>query len=142
SREHGVIERQRPPLSHAVLIERNHQQTYAIVEFFGIIQLYCNLGKTPNPIRPCAILGILDWLNQSEQFIELDPPGLIAPDEFAPYSDIGKIGDVLRVRLLAEIRRADGKGEVQTWLETAPAWRTETIAILGTVSYLVRSWLR
>jgi HNH endonuclease len=59
---HSSLEKLRPPLSHCIFVKGNSQtrKSYAIVQFYGLVQLYVllNDGRFTNP--DFAILGVID----------------------------------------------------------------------------------
>lgn len=69
----------REPLSHVVYVERRNTELIGIVQFFGVIQLVCFLGRSDDSASDAAVLGILDPITNKETFTNLDPLGLPYP---------------------------------------------------------------
>lgn len=55
-------------LNHIIYVERNQSKICGIVQFFGIFQVYCNLGKNISKAEEAAILGELDPVTGKERF--------------------------------------------------------------------------
>jgi hypothetical protein len=73
------LDAMREPLSHVIYVERDETRIYGVVQFFGVIQLFCGLGM-PNGSAPrAARVGILDPLTGVEKFFDVDPLGLSMP---------------------------------------------------------------
>ena len=60
----------RQPLSHVIYVERHNEGAYGVVQFFGVIQLFCKLGKPDESLPNAAILGLLDPVTGVESFDE------------------------------------------------------------------------
>lgn len=96
--EYRELERHRPALSHVVFVERGRDRIYGIVQFFGVIQLFCNLMKGPSIVgEPAAVIGTLDPVVGSEAFLELEPLGLAEPPFWLNVADLpGLVGGWMR----------------------------------------------
>lgn len=69
----------REPLSHVIYVERDETRIYGVVQFFGVLQLYCGLGR-PNGAAPCAArVGVLDPLTGIEEISDVEPLRLPMP---------------------------------------------------------------
>lgn len=76
---HESLDAMREPLSHIIYVERDETRVYGVVQFFGVLQLYCGLGR-PNGSAPCAArVGILDPLTGVEKFSGVEPLRLPMP---------------------------------------------------------------
>lgn len=75
------LDKLRPALSHTVYTERTDGKLIAVVQFFGVIQLVCLLGRTNKTISDAAVIGFLDPIDDKESFAELDPIGIQFPPE-------------------------------------------------------------
>lgn len=73
------IDNRRPALSHVVYVERGSERVYGLVQFFGVVQLFCRLGKTAQPSSPSALLATLDPVAGAEEVAELGPLSLPEP---------------------------------------------------------------
>lgn len=69
----------RPALSHTVYAERRDGKMIGVVQFFGVIQLVCLLGRTDPTIPDAAKVGFLDPIDHKESFAEVDPIGIQYP---------------------------------------------------------------
>ena len=70
----------RPALSHVIYVERSRSMIYGVVQFFGVIQLFCRIGRALPYSSDMAILGVLDPLENLEIFdYELNPLYLSIP---------------------------------------------------------------
>lgn len=45
--EYIDLDKLRMPLTHVIYVERVQQRLTGVVQFFGVVQVYCNLGKAP-----------------------------------------------------------------------------------------------
>ena len=77
-----TIERTRPPLAHTVYVEHVGTQLRGLVQFFGVIQLHCNLASQTEAQGQEAILGWVDPVSLDERFETIPPIGLIPPARF------------------------------------------------------------
>lgn len=68
-----LIDGLRQPLSHLIYIERSQGQVHGVVQFFGVIQLYCRLGIAQKTASEIAFLGVLDPVTGEESFSEKTP---------------------------------------------------------------------
>lgn len=69
----------REPLSHVIYVERGEAHIYGVVQFFGVVQLFCELGIPQDSATRAARIGILDPITGVERFPEVDLLGLPAP---------------------------------------------------------------
>lgn len=69
----------REPLSHVIYVERDAGRIYGVVQFFGVLQLFCGLGAPKGSATQAARVGILDPLTGIEKFSDADPLGLPTP---------------------------------------------------------------
>lgn len=101
------LEALRNPLSHLVYVESRASGLYAVVQFFGVVQLYCKLG-TPLQSIDAALVGTLDPLLGAESLVETKPLGLPEPPFSMPEADAvqGIQGWMLRFREEAIARGA------------------------------------
>jgi hypothetical protein len=84
------LEALRQPLSHVIYVERNNHGVYGVVQFFGVIQLFCKLGKPNESSSNAAILGVLDPMTGGESFDETAPLlNLLAPN-VCPIEELPK----------------------------------------------------
>ena len=66
------------PLSHLVYVERDESRLYGVVRFFGVLQVFCGLGRVDRKSEPgAALMGILDPITGKEKFS--DAPSLSLP---------------------------------------------------------------
>jgi HNH endonuclease len=65
---YGSLDSLRPPLSHVIYVERRSGRTCGVVQFFGVIQLFVDMGIAPRLAADAAILGVLDPLSGVERF--------------------------------------------------------------------------
>lgn len=75
------LDKLRPALSHTVYTERTDGKMIGVVQFFGVVQLVCLLGRTDQTISDAAVIGFLDPIEDKESFAELDPIGIQFPPE-------------------------------------------------------------
>jgi hypothetical protein len=79
----------RPPLGHLVYVAHGAAEghSYSVVQFFGGIQLYCDLG-TAMELQNFLIVGTHDPITHREDFRVVDrvnyplPPQFLTPDEW------------------------------------------------------------
>ena len=66
------LEKLIPPLSHSIYVEGNNQEhrLYALVQYFGLFQLYVQLNENFQGMD-FAYLGTLDWINKKESFLRI-----------------------------------------------------------------------
>jgi hypothetical protein len=69
----------REPLSHVIYVERDETRFYSVVQFFGVLQLYCGLGQPDGSAPAVARAGILDPITGNESFSDLESPRLKLP---------------------------------------------------------------
>jgi hypothetical protein len=73
------LDSMREPLSHVIYVERDETLIYGVAQFFGVLQLFCGLGK-PNGSAPrAARIGILDPITGVEKFPDVTPLDLPMP---------------------------------------------------------------
>jgi len=73
------IDEHREALSHVIYVERGEHFISGLVQFFGVIQLFCHIGKSKKDSKPIAMLASLDPLTGKEQFKTLTPIKLKTP---------------------------------------------------------------
>jgi hypothetical protein len=73
------LDAMREPLSHVIYVERDKTRIYGVVQFFGVLQLYCGLGRPDSSAPRATRVGILDPLTGAERFSDVDPLGLPMP---------------------------------------------------------------
>jgi hypothetical protein len=79
----------RGSLCHLVYAVRARGDIWAVVQFFGVVQLYCRLGSYDANVPAAAILGMLDPVSGQESFsdvrvIEFPVPPFSIPAEIYP----------------------------------------------------------
>jgi hypothetical protein len=64
----------RPKLGHLVYVRHDERQgrSYSVVQFFGFIQLYCDLGHDAG-LRPLSLIATHDPVTHLEKFRQVDP---------------------------------------------------------------------
>jgi hypothetical protein len=72
----------RPPLSHLIYVERSPSRIYSVVQFFGVIQLFCRLNSSAGTRTSSAVLGVLDPVTGDEQISTLELLDLPEPPSF------------------------------------------------------------
>jgi HNH endonuclease len=86
------LDAMRAPLSHVIYVERDETVIYGVVQFFGVIQLFCGLGK-PNGSAPrAARIGILDPITGVETFPDVAPLDLPLPTSVG-YEELPQVAD-------------------------------------------------
>lgn len=78
---YSTLDSLRPGLSHLIYVERNRFRTYGIVQFFGVVQVYCTLGEGGDIKDETAFIGILDPFNAIESFQTTSLLNIKAPSE-------------------------------------------------------------
>jgi hypothetical protein len=65
----------RPKLGHLIYVRHDERQgrSYSVVQFFGFIQLYCDLGHDAG-LRPLSLVATHDPVTHLEEFRMVDPP--------------------------------------------------------------------
>jgi hypothetical protein len=86
----GRIDDLRPPLSHVIYVERFEGRVWATIQFFGSIQLFCNVGVSSLGVQNAAVLGFLDPVTGDEKFSEQCTVGLALPGPLLGAESIGK----------------------------------------------------
>lgn len=71
----------RPALSHLVFVERSERRTYALVQFFGVVQLFCRLGIPKQHAPQAALFGFLDPVAGEEVFSTASPLNIEEPPD-------------------------------------------------------------
>jgi hypothetical protein len=79
----------REALCHLVYVKRAQGDIWAVVQFFGVVQLYCRLGTHDDSAPDSSILGTLDPVTGQEHFsnapmIEFPVPPFSIPAEIYP----------------------------------------------------------
>jgi hypothetical protein len=64
----AFLDRLRPALAHLIYIEADAMHAYGIVQFFGVLQVYCELPLLTGPALPEAFVGVLDPISGHEAF--------------------------------------------------------------------------
>ena len=77
------LDSQREALCHVIYVERNKSRIYGVVQFYGVIQVYCDLGKPTFATSNAAILGVLDPITGKEEFTEVTPLNLPQPTQIS-----------------------------------------------------------
>ena len=84
------IDRSRTPLSHVIYLERGGDRVYGIVQFFGVLQLYIDLG-CPSPVdRATAVLATLDPILGKEKIKIVEPLNVQRPPDFYQLSEFAE----------------------------------------------------
>lgn len=73
------IDSRRPALSHVIYVERNQDRVYGLVQFFGVVQLFCRLGRPRGTCSQAAVLAVLDPVTGNEDFSAIPPLNLPEP---------------------------------------------------------------
>jgi hypothetical protein len=87
---YNQIDSRRPALSHVIYVERGTDYLSGVVQFFGVIQMYCHLGSSNESLEKSALLAWLDPVTGEETFSGTDilnleePPLMIRKSEY-PY---------------------------------------------------------
>jgi hypothetical protein len=55
------------PLSHVVYVESTPERVYSVVQFFGVIQIWCGLSDVPAQTKEMALCGTLDPITGKER---------------------------------------------------------------------------
>lgn len=77
--DHKTLDSRRQPLSHLIYVERARERVYGVVQFFGVVQMFCRLGL-PLADRPeAALLSSLDPVTREESHSEIEPLQLTEP---------------------------------------------------------------
>jgi hypothetical protein len=76
---YAALDDLRSPLSHVIYVERNGVRVSGVVQFYGVIQLFCGLGTSVSSEDTSAGLGVLDPLTGTERFSELESLALNLP---------------------------------------------------------------
>jgi hypothetical protein len=82
----------RDPLSHVIYVERDETRIYGVVQIFGVLQLYCGLGRPDGSAPRVARIGILDPFTGAERFSDVSPlslplPTLLRDEELSQAAD-------------------------------------------------------
>ena len=75
---YALLDDLRLPLSHVIYVERNGTRVSGVVQFYGVIQLFCGLGTSVSE-NTSAGLGVLDPLTGTERFSQLKSLALNFP---------------------------------------------------------------
>jgi hypothetical protein len=87
NRLHVPLDSKRPALSHLIYVERNRSSTYSVVQFFGTIQLYWDIGKSrASATSESALLACLDPVTGVEDLRSIEPLFLSPPPPFSSSS--------------------------------------------------------
>ena len=95
----------RESLCHLVYVCQARGDIFAVVQFFGVVQLYCRLGSCDVGMREAAIIGTLDPVSGKEDFsdapiIQFPIPPFAIPIEVYPLK-LGQWIDKFRTEALA-----------------------------------------
>jgi HNH endonuclease len=66
--DYADIRRFAKPLSHVVYVESTPERVYGIVQFFGVLQIWCGLSDVPAQGDRMAVCGTLDPITGKERF--------------------------------------------------------------------------
>ncbi len=93
----------RPPMGHVIYLRQNPTEgrTYSIVQLFGGIQLYCDIGADRN-CKEFSIVGVHDPITHQERFESVAPIDYAPPDRFVPADQL-----LSKVRAIFENMRQD-----------------------------------
>jgi hypothetical protein len=83
-----TVDRLRPALAHLVYVEANPQHACGIVQFFGVLQVYCELPLQVGLATPEAYCGVLDPITGSETFGPTTPLCVSAPPLMMPVAEM------------------------------------------------------
>lgn len=87
-RYYNELDAARPKLGHLIYVRANQQEgrSYSIIQFFGAIQLYCDLGLAPKK-DDYAILVTHNPVNHEEDFREITAVDYEQPPQFVSAED-------------------------------------------------------
>lgn len=91
---YAALDHLRLPLSHVIYVERNGARVSGVIQFYGVIQLFCGLGISASTESSSARLGLLDPLTGTERFSDLNSLGLNFPTPITQevLSEVGQFG--------------------------------------------------
>jgi len=72
-REHSALDKLREELCHVIYVEERERTIHAIVQFFGGVQFWVELGSQVSRNYEKAILAVLDPVSGVERFDAIDP---------------------------------------------------------------------
>ena len=116
-RTHKHLDEARPRLAHVIYVERNSNETYGVVQFFGAWQFHCLLGRGSSGGR-CAILCVLDSLTGEEDFRQINRLGISG----VPNLEWG-FGEIWQKRLVTQVRQLGISGFSDVTIDFLPAFR-------------------
>lgn len=76
------IDSRREALCHVIYVERSQTRVYGVVQFFGVIQIFCRLGIYGSRSQTAALFASLDPVTGDERFSEVAPLDLAYPPYF------------------------------------------------------------
>jgi hypothetical protein len=79
--DYTALNSKREALCHVIYVERNKSRIYGVVQFYGVIQVYCDLGKPTFATGDAAMLAVLDPITGREEFTEVIPLNLPQPEQ-------------------------------------------------------------
>lgn len=111
----------REPLSHLVYVERGRRYVYGVVQFFGVIQLYCLLGPSKSLVRSAHVAS-LDALTGKETFrstscLDLSPPTNISGQKKELEAEMSKWLERFRESAIKRNASAPPKLAGKTYLQ-------------------------
>jgi HNH endonuclease len=90
---YSSLDSKREALCHVIYVERNKSRIYGVVQLYGVIQVYCDLGEPVLVTRDRAILGVLDPLTGNEEFTEITPLTLTQPTQIPDTKQPEAVGN-------------------------------------------------
>lgn len=85
------IDSRRAALSHVIYVERDRTRVYGLVQFFGVVQLFCRLGTPKGTASQAARLALLDPVTGVEQLSAIPPLNLPEPPYWLRMEEYPKL---------------------------------------------------
>ena len=118
-KSYDSLEALRPPLSHVIYVERHQGRLHGVIQFFGVIQLYCRLGASTGSAPEAGMLGTLDPITGAEEILPVTPLGLSPPPDPYKLPELFSRGSGVWLMKFEESARERGASETVNLTGTA-----------------------
>ncbi len=96
---YAAIDAARPHLAHALYVEHTGPILRGLVQFFGVLQLFCYVCSATHVEGNDAILAWVDPIDLIEQFQSIEPLGLEVPPVAFTHAELVRAQRDLELRL-------------------------------------------
>lgn len=89
--KYDAVDSLREAVSHLIYVERSKDRVYGLVQFFGVVQIFCRLGIPSDNPSVVALLATLDPVTGNEQFKSVMPLNLTEPPSIIPIQEYPRL---------------------------------------------------